>query len=151
MFGVGPRRPDFLKLSQVQPGWKPLLCTRSLPKESSSSWLWTLVPSLPFEWWKWPNPLQWFTLAVHVSLGSKPFIFMDTSLATDTGVASGSGWPCKAFPHKVWDQLLCTQASDGTILGSFFILLRQGKSVAAPMWSYLFCYLRTTHLNILCP
>ena len=34
-----------LSRSHVQPGWKRLLCTRSLPKESSSFWPWTLVPS----------------------------------------------------------------------------------------------------------
>ena len=34
-----------LSRSHVQPGWKRLLCTRSLPKESHSFWPWTLVPS----------------------------------------------------------------------------------------------------------
>ena len=130
--GWDPGIQIFLKLSHVQPGWKLLLCTLSLPKESSSSWLWTLVPSLPFKWWKWPNPLQWFTLAAHVSLESKPFIFMDTSLITDRGVASGSGWLWEAFPHKGWDQLLCAQVSDGTIWEPFSLFSGKGRMWQLP-------------------
>ena len=106
---------------------------------------------IPFKWWKWPNPLQWFTLAVHLSLGSKPFIFTDTSLAIDRGVASGSGWLWEAFPHKSWDQLLCVQVSDGTIWGPFSLFSGKGRVWQLPgghSCSIIYLQLTWTHWTL---
>ena len=209
MFGVGPRHPDFLKLSHVllllllvasvmsdsvrphrrQPtrlprpwdspgkntgvgchfllqcmkvkseseGAQSLSCTAGVETAAVHSFsaqgkqLFLALDTssiIPFKWWKWPNPLQWFTLAVHVSLGSKPFIFMDTSLATDRGVASGSGWLWEAFRPKGWDQLLCTQVSDGTIWGPFLLFSGKGRVWQLPdghSCSIIYLQLTWTH------